>query len=104
MRISAACSSGMRVAATRHDISAHNTANVNTPGFSPSRAAQVEVSPEGVRIAGMHRGPAGHPPLSGTSLVEESSEQIINKNTLSANAAAFKTRDRMIGELLDMVG
>jgi flagellar hook protein FlgE len=36
--------------------------------------------------------------------VEESREQIINTHTLSANAAAFKTRDRMIGELLDMVG
>ncbi|MBD3345606.1 MAG: flagellar basal body rod protein [Chitinivibrionales bacterium] len=96
--------SGIQTSITRHDITAHDVANVNTPGFKQRTAHQAETSPRGVRISRITHTPDSSAASSNTSLIEESKEQIQNKNTLSANTSVLKVKDRMIGELLDIFG
>jgi flagellar hook protein FlgE len=96
--------SGMRVSMTRHDIGAHDIANVHTPGYGPYTPHQAETAPSGVRIAHIEKHTGAPPPRSGTDLAHEQVEQITNARTLSFNAAAVKTQDAMTGTLLDMVG
>ncbi|MBD3321558.1 MAG: hypothetical protein GF350_10740 [Chitinivibrionales bacterium] len=100
----AASGSAMKISITRHDITAHDVANINTPGFEERTAHQAEISDEGVRISHISRKANQSPGGSNTSLVEESKEQIQNKNTFSANAKVIKAKDRMIGELMDLFG
>ncbi len=93
---------GMQVSSIRHDITAHDVANINTAGYGQSVPDQADISPEGVRLSSITRIPnaAGQP--STTDLAQESVEQIRNKETFAANAKVLKVKDRMIGELLDL--
>lgn len=101
MNISAS-SMGIGTAVTRHDITAHDVANVNTKGFAERRAEQGDVLPEGVRITSIRTTPNQPGALSNTDLTEESKEQIVNKNTVAANADVIRAKDKMLGELLDI--
>jgi flagellar hook protein FlgE len=95
--------SGIQVSQTRMDVTAHNVANVNTPGFAQSTVEQAEVRPEGVRIASITKTPNSNPALSNTDLAEAAKEEIVNKDTLAADVNVIKAKDRMLGTLLDMV-
>jgi flagellar basal body rod protein FlgG len=95
---------GLKTSVTRHDIGAHDVANINTPGFSQQVPQQVEKTPVGVRIGSISRTPNPDPARSNTDFAEEAVEMIENKNTLAANAKVIKVQDRMVGDLLDMVG
>ncbi len=96
--------SGMKAAIKRHDITAHDVANVNTPGFEERIPHQVETRPDGTEISHVSRRPNPQKDRSNTSLAEESTEQIQNKRSLQANAKALKTKDAMPGEIIDLVG
>lgn len=95
--------SGMRTAVTRHAVTAHDVANVNTPGFEERTVEQAETRPRGVRVAGINRRPNLEPARSNTSLVEETKEQILNKNTFGANARVFKAQDEMTQNVIDLL-
>jgi flagellar basal-body rod protein FlgC len=96
--------SAIHVSMMRHDIGAHDVANINTPGYGQYRPHQAEKAPSGVKLASVARSAPATPPLSGTDLTTESVEQITNSRTLAFNAQAFKVEDEMKGTLLDMVG
>lgn len=103
MNISAP-TSGIQTSITRHDITAHDIANINTPGFEERTPHQVELNPQGVRIGSVTRTPNRSSDTSNTDLVEESKEQIQNKHTLTANTKVLKAKDQMLGEVIDLVG
>jgi len=96
--------SGMQASSTRHDITAHDVANINTPGYEEYRPIQTDVKPAGTRIAAITRTPNPDPTVSGTDLATETVEQIQNKNTFTANAQMIKAKDKMLGTLLDLIG
>jgi flagellar basal body rod protein FlgG len=94
----------MHTALQRHDLTAHDVANSTTPGFEQRRPHQTDMRPAGVRIAHVSRTPNPDPRLSNTDLATEAAEQIQNKHTLAANARAARVQDRMVGEIIDLVG
>jgi flagellar basal-body rod protein FlgC len=96
--------SGMQASILRHEVSAHDVANINTPGFQESRALQAEQYPSGVKVTSITSTPNPSSTESNTDLVEEAKEQIINKHGNAANAKVIKVQDRMIGEILDIFG
>jgi flagellar hook protein FlgE len=96
--------SGMQVSSFRLDVTAHNVANVDTPGFSEYRPVQTDVAPEGVRIASLTRVPNQDRVTSNTDLAEQMVALKTDKDTFTANAKVVKVKDQMLGTLLDMVG
>jgi flagellar basal-body rod protein FlgC len=100
--------SGLQVASQRLAVSANNVANVNTPGFVPSRVAVEEregggVSGQVVRgndpqfEARLDRTLAG---LSGTDLAQETVEQMAASAAFRANVATLRTADEALEALL----
>jgi flagellar basal-body rod protein FlgC len=102
MEISSAVS-GIQASIVRQNVSAHDIANVNTPGHRNAIVHQVEAQPAGTAIGQIRQGPAPAPGFSGTDLAEEAGEQLLSKGSLRANTTALKTKDKMLGELLDIV-
>ena len=96
--------SGMKAAIERHDISAHDIANINTSGYEERVPHQVEKSPDGTEISHISRTPNPDKDISNTSLAVEATEQIQNKKALSANAKVIKAKDEMLGEVIDLLG
>jgi flagellar hook protein FlgE len=94
--------SALKAAATRHAVSAHDIANVNTPGFRQTNVYQTDMMPSGTRISHLERTPAPSPDLSGTDLTEEVKEQKISKNDFQANLRVVNVRDEMTQDLLDL--
>jgi flagellar basal-body rod protein FlgC len=95
--------SGMKASSIRHDITDHDVANVNTPGFEEQQAHQTDVRPTGTCISHVSRTPNPDPALSNTDLAEEAKEQIVNKNAFTANAKVIRVQDEMLGTLLDIL-
>ena len=95
--------SGMRTHIARHDVTAHDVANVNTPGYEQQDVHQAETLPQGVEITNISRTPNRSGELSNTDLAEEAKEQIVNKHANAANAKTIKVKDKMIDDLLDLV-
>ncbi len=96
--------SGIKAAITRQDITAHDVANIDTPGFKEQIPHQVETKPDGTKISHISRRPNTQKDLSNTSLTEETKEQIQNKRALGANAKVLKVKNDMLGEVIDLVG
>ncbi|MFP4520531.1 MAG: flagellar basal body rod C-terminal domain-containing protein [Fibrobacterota bacterium] len=97
-------SSGMRTANIRHDITAHDVANINTEGFEERTPIQKETNP-GTDIASIRRTPNSEPfGRSNTELAKEMPEMSVNKTTYKANADVIRKQDEMTGTLLDMIG
>lgn len=93
--------SGMRAAQTRLDSSAHNVANVQTPGFRRQQVAQSERAAGGgvdaqVQQARQPGGPDGFADLAGDLV-----EQRISLYSFAANLRTVQTQDDMLGNLLD---
>lgn len=84
--------SGLQAAQLRLDASAHNVANLNTPGFRRQVVEQTE-SPGG---AGVQRSPQ-----EGSALEQDAVEQMAATYAFKANVQVLKTNDRMMGALLD---
>ena len=90
-------SSGLQAAQARLDASAHNTANMNTPGFRRLRAEQTEVAGQGGVAASIQRAPQ-----EGVALEQEVVDQMTATYAFKANLQTLQTQDRMMGALLDV--
>ncbi len=92
--------SGMNVAATRLNVSAHNIANVQTPEFKRQQVLQT-TSPEGGVSATLDSsGNAGYAPMA--SLAEDLVQQMQAAYEFKANLGVVKTQYEMLGQLLDL--
>jgi flagellar basal-body rod protein FlgC len=94
--------SAMQASSLRMDISAHDVANINTPGFSQSRPVQTSLKP-GAEISAIQKIESPSPDFSATDLAEERVEQIKSEKDFAANAAVIKTQDKMLGEAVNLV-
>ncbi len=95
--LSSIASSGLQAAQLRLDVSAHNVANMNTPGFRRQAVTQ-EAVPEsaGVRASVQSEG------QEGVALEQEVVEQMSATYAFKANLQTIKTQDAMMGSLLDI--
>ncbi|HPU20666.1 MAG TPA: flagellar basal body protein [Alicycliphilus sp.] len=89
-------SSGLQAAQLRLNASAHNVANLNTPGFKGQTVQQQAVPPTGGVQA--RTAQAARP---GVALEAEAVEQITASYAFKANALVLRTADDMAGTLLD---
>ena len=94
--------SAMQASSLRIAISAHDVANINTPGFSQSRPVQTSQNP-GTAITAIQKIEPPSEDYSATDLAEETVEQIRSEKELAANAAVVKTQDKMLGDLLNVL-
>ncbi|WP_313311440.1 flagellar basal body protein [Pulveribacter sp.] len=91
-----AAASGLQAAQLRLASSAHNVANLNTPGFHRQEVQQqAEPRPGGVRT---QLAQAEQP---GVALEAEAVEQIAATYAFKASALVLRTADEMAGALLD---
>lgn len=90
--------SGLQAAQQRLGASAHNMANINTPGFRGQRVTQ-EAAPgnAGVASTGVQR--AG---TEGVALEREAVEQLSATYAFAANLQTIKVGNQMLGSLLDI--
>ena len=95
--ISSIAQSGLQAAQARLDASAHNTANMNTPGFRRLRAAPSEVAGRGGVATAVQRAPQ-----EGVALEQEVVDQMTATYAFKANLQTLQTQDRMMGALLDV--
>jgi flagellar hook-associated protein FlgK len=86
--------SGMQAAQSRLNVSSHNIANLNTPGFHRQELTQRAMPGGGVvtQVVGTS---------AGSGLETDVVQQLQAKNSFLASLSVFKTRDEMIGTLLD---
>ena len=85
---------------TMLNVNANNVANVNTDGFRPSDTRMSDDTNSvstNVRLAD-DNGSA----KSQTDLAKELPDQIIAQDAVAVNVSAIRTRDEMMGTLLDM--
>jgi flagellar basal body rod protein FlgG len=89
--------SGMIAAQSTLQSSAHNMANVSTPGFQRQQVAQTTQPAGGVAstVAPVR--------AAGSSIEADVISQLQAKNSFLANLAVFKTGDSMRGALLDVM-
>ena len=95
MSVASISLSGMNAAQTALDASAHNIANLSTPGFRRQQVLQSSASDGGVSA---DRITAPHP---GVDLESDVVAQLQAKNGFLANLAVFRASDKMLGALLD---
>src|SRR5690348_458918 len=99
--------SGMQAASAMLNVTANNIANLNTPGFNPSRADLVELSGGGVAVSGtsFEDNPQVAPNTQ-TSNVDLPTELVnlkLGHTLYDANAMVLKTADQMTGTLLNIL-
>ena len=86
---------GLNVAQQRLDASAHNVANLQTPGFHRQQVQQQTVAPQGVQAdtrKALH---------AGAALADDRVNQMSAAYSFEANLKAIRTEQRMLGRLLD---
>jgi flagellar hook-associated protein FlgK len=90
-------STGLQASQLRVGASAHNVANMNTPGFRRHAVVQ-EALPGGAGVqAAVHR-----QPQEGVVLEQEAVEQLSATYAFKANLQVLKAEDQMMGSLLDV--
>lgn len=96
--------SGMRAAQLRLDTSAHNVANVLTPGFQRQQVAQTAQPGSGGVMAQVGREPAtlAQGADGFDRLAEDMVEQRMSLYSFAANLRTVQTQDAMLGALLDV--
>ena len=96
--LAAIAQSGLQAAQLRLDSSAHNVANLNTPGFRRHTVdQQAAPAPGGVQVR--VAAPAAAP---GVALEAEAVEQISATYAFQANLLVLRRADEMAGALLDV--
>jgi flagellar hook protein FlgE len=93
--VSSTSLSGMRVAQAALDASAHNIANLATPGFRRSGVVVVDSVSGGATASPTQAAQARQ------AIETDMVDQLVAKNLFLANLAVFKTGDQMLGTLLD---
>lgn len=96
--LSAISQSGMQAAQAALSVSAHNIANLATPGFRRQQAG-ADSLPTGGVAATLRQ--ASQP---GNAVDADMVDQLIARNNFLANLAVFKTSDQLMGSLLDAHG
>ncbi len=86
----------MQAAQLRLASSAHNVANLQTPGFQRQQVQQQALPPQ----AGVQA--QVRPGSEGTELNTEAVEQISASYAFKANVLMLRSADAMIGSLLDV--
>lgn len=107
MRAMSISASGIQASQSRQDLTAHNTANLQTPRYKALRANQAEQPAGGVATAPPTRLEAPGPILEGVEgsnvdLANEMAQSNVNLRSLQANAKVFKADDDMFQSVLDM--
>ena len=88
--------SGLQAAQLRLDASAHNVANMNTPGFRRQVVEQTEApGGSGVQASVQRDGQMG------SALEKDVVEQMSATYAFKANVQVIKTNDQMMGALLN---
>jgi len=95
--LSAISLSGLTAAQSSLDVSAHNIANLATDGFHRQRAIQSSAPAGGVTTSVVRASE------SGNALESDMVDMLQAKGSFLANLAVFRTSDRMMGSLLDVV-
>ena len=93
----AIASSGLQAAQLRLDSSAHNVANMNTPGFHRHAVAQ-QAAPH----LGAVQAPTTRMPAPGVALEQDVVEQMAASYAFKANVLVLRTAKEMTGSLLDV--
>ncbi len=88
--------SGMRAAQAALDASAHNLANLGTPGLRTEPEVQSTNVGGGVATAFSQADAPGH------AIEADVVDQLVARNGFLANLAVFRTGDQMLGALLDV--
>lgn len=101
--------SGIKAAFKMLDVSAHNTANMDTDGFKKETVKLQEDDGGVVVTIGKDTSPGGVYQSNGkpvessnVNYADEVVSQIVSKHYLSASIAAFKAADEMVESLLDI--
>ena len=96
--------SGIQLGSLRMTVSAHDVANVNTPGFEQSDLVQVERYP-GTAVGAIRRTVNPDSESSGTDLAKEFGGEMTEAQTgYSSSLKVLKVQDEMLGSLLDIRG
>lgn len=108
--------SALRAFGEKMAVTGNNVANMNTEEFKKSRAilkegsngdVQVEVdrvNTPGPTIVEINDGKMTEKELSNVDLAEEISQTILAQRGYEANLTTIKTRDEMLGTLVDIIG
>lgn len=96
--ISSIGSSGLQAAQLRLDASANNVANINTPNYR----RQVVEQEAAADNAGVRATVQRQQQSDGVALEKEAVEQMSATYAFKANLQTIKTRDEMMGSLLDV--
>jgi len=96
--------SGMRAAQLRLDVSAHNVANVQTPGFQRQQVSQTAQPASGGVRAQVSQEPSSFAQGNGglNRLADDIVEQRTSLYSFAANLRTVQTQDVMLGSLLDV--
>lgn len=104
----------LRALDKKMEVTANNTANVNTDGFKASRVETQEAYPGGVKVTISQTETPGTPlPVaegsetaesSNVSLEEQMLELVTTPQMYKANLEVVKSEDEMLGSLLDIRG
>ena len=107
--------SALRAFGDKMEVTSNNIANVNTEEFKKSRAilkegsnSNVEVEIDRVNTPGptiveIDGGKMTEKELSNVDLAEEIPQTIISQRGYEANLTTVKTRDEMLGTLIDII-
>ena len=104
---------GLRAFDKKLDVTAHNTANVNTDGFKKSRAVLQEDYPSGVKVSVEKTDTPGMllPVEAGSTEMRESSNVSLEDGLLEllttqygyeSNLKVVETEEEILGELLNI--
>ncbi|MDP6038868.1 MAG: flagellar basal body rod C-terminal domain-containing protein [Candidatus Latescibacteria bacterium] len=105
--------SGLTAAQTRHQVSAHNTANVNTDKFNKQRVTQQDRTTGGTRARvdtvelsekAQQAAEELNEEQNNVNLVDEAVDLITSKHNFKNNAQTVRTKDQMDQTLLDTLG
>jgi flagellar hook protein FlgE len=88
--------SGMNAASLHMGASAHNVANLQTPGFRRQVATQQSMPQGGVAVT------LSQATTVGDALAEDIVQQMSSSHAFAANLLTFRTENRMLGTLLDL--
>lgn len=91
-------SSAMKTAFDLQNATSQNISNINTENYAPKQLLQTEVFPVGTKVSNVRENNVEN------DLSKELTDLKKNKNIYSMNAKALTIQDRMLGELIDLVG
>jgi flagellar hook-associated protein FlgK len=98
LMLSSTAASGMQAAQARLGVSAHNVANMNTPGFQRLNLAQQALPAPSAGVQTQ----VTRADTPGVALENEAVEQIAATYAFKANAQVLRTSQSMMGSLLDV--